>query len=387
MPSHPRPRFPTPHTAGAWNADKYFNTEQRPYFPYGSNTCPHGGEGGGHCILPDENIWDFKLLNATLEYLSFAADNYKITGRPFFLMTGFRDPHAPWAAPQRMYDLYSDATTRVAQHPVLGKDTPLIAWSDQLNVMLANGTSFPFGPYSPVPDSVARDQRHAYYAAVSYVDEHVGEILAAIDAAGLTDTTLIVFHSDHGYGLGEHGYWEKKANFDLTVRVPLIIKAPRKTAAVGVKTDSYMDLVNVFATVSALAGLPAPVDTDSVDMSALFDAPNKVLATEAFHQYPACAMPVLNMTRGSCNNTPRNQFNFMGYSLRNPTWRYTLWLPWDKAALTPVWDGESAEELYSHLGDESTNMDAWENVNVAAANPAVAATLRARVRAFFSKEA
>lgn len=102
-----------------------------------------------------------------------------------------------------MYDLYTDATTSVAQFPTLGKDTPLIAWSQELTVMLANGTSYPFSPYSPVPDSAARDQRHAYYAAVSYVDEHVGAILAAVEAAGLAANTLVVFHSDHGYALGE----------------------------------------------------------------------------------------------------------------------------------------------------------------------------------------
>lgn len=73
-----------------------------------------------------------------------------------------------------------------------------------------------------------------------------------------------------------------------------------------------------------------------------------------------------------------------GYTVRNVLWRYTLWLEWDKTSLTPHWDGESVEELYSHAGDDSTNMDAWENVNVAAANPAVTAQLRARLRAFFT---
>ena len=107
-----------------------------------------------------------------------------------------------------------------------------------------------------MPDWVARDQRRArglrrgeaaepprappfrYYAAVSYVDEHVGAIVAALRDGGKYDESIVVFHSDHGYHLGEHGErepayetrapsnsrerrWEKKSNFDLAVRVPL----------------------------------------------------------------------------------------------------------------------------------------------------------------------
>ena len=51
------------------NADAYWSTDVLPYFPYSSNRCPHGGAGGGHCILPDEQIWDYKLLQSTLQYL------------------------------------------------------------------------------------------------------------------------------------------------------------------------------------------------------------------------------------------------------------------------------------------------------------------------------
>lgn len=96
--------------------------------------------------MPDEQIWDYKLLQSTLQYLEHAMQNYGKTRQPFFLMTGFRDPHAPWAAPQRMYDLYNESTILPPQHKVLDPSVPQIAWSLQLSVQLANGTSFPFGP-------------------------------------------------------------------------------------------------------------------------------------------------------------------------------------------------------------------------------------------------
>lgn len=372
--------------AGAWNAEAYWSTSARPYFPYSSNTCPHGGEGGGHCTLPDEKIWDYLLLNSTLSYLDYAMQHSNSTGTPFFLMTGFRDPHAPWAAPPRMAALYDEAKILPAAYPTLGKDTPLIAWSDQLAVTLENGTVFPFGPFSPVPDWVARDQRHAYMAAISYVDEHVGAILSRLESAGVADNTIIIFHADHGYASGQHGYWEKKANFDAIVRVPLIIKAPAKAATAGTKAATFIDLVDVFPTLAALAGLPPPPGVDGDDLSAAFDAPATAQKSVAYHQYPACAMKQLNQTRGACNSTPKGQFDFMGYSVRTPAWRYTLWLAWNQSSLAPLWDGEFEEELYSHAGDEGTSLEMWENVNVAAANPTATAQLRAQLRSFFSKK-
>ena len=253
--------------------------------------------------------------------------------------------------------------------------------------MLENGTTFPFGPFAPVPEWVARDQRHAYMAAISYVDEHVGALVARLEAAGVADNTIIVFHADHGYATGQHGYWEKKANFDAIVRVPLIIKAPAKAAAAGRMAATFIDLVDVFPTLAALAGLPPPPGVDGEDLSAAFDAPGTPQKGVAFHQYPACGMKALNQTRSECNSTPRTQFDFMGYSVRTPQWRYTQWLAWDAAALAPRWDGAFEEELYAHAGDDGTSLEAWENENLAAANPAVATQLRAQLRAFFGKAA
>lgn len=379
--------------AGAWNAEKFWSLEDKPYFPYTSNACPNGcTESGGHCELPDDKIYDWHLRNATLDYLQYAIEeNKRNASRPFFLMTGFRDPHAPWAYPKRTFDLYNESAIPVAVHNTLGEGSPLISWSNQLTVMLANGTSFPYGPYSPVPDWVARDQRHGYYAAVTYVDEHVGDILGLLEASGAADNTIVVFHADHGYHLGEHGEWEKKSNFDLVVRVPLIIKVPGLAPGVAGSSvsNTLVDLVDVFPTLSALAGLPPPPDAsqlDGMDLSPLFHDPTQSLKSQAFHQYPACGMAVFNTTRLSCNSVPKTQFNFMGYSLRTPQWRYTLWLVWDQVALVADWEGPFEQELYAHVGDVGKDMDSFENVNVASStDPATVASLRTTLRNFFNR--
>ena len=98
----------------------------------------------------------------------------------------------------RRYDLYNESDIAIATHKTMPMGTDLIAWSRQLNVVLENGTSFDYGPYTPVPDWVQRNQRHAYYACVSYVDEHIGFILGVLERNELLDETLIVMHADHG---------------------------------------------------------------------------------------------------------------------------------------------------------------------------------------------
>ena len=85
------------------------------------------------------------------------------------------------------------------------------------------------------------------------------------------------------------------------------------------------------------------------------------------------------------NSTPKNKFNYMGYSCRTPEWRYTLWVEWDDTTLQPKWDGASAEELYDHKNDNSSSFDLWENVNVATENPAAAQAMKAQLLGFFRK--
>mgnify|MGYP006146140103 CR=1 FL=1 len=374
---------------GAWNADAYWSTEAKPYFTYTSNACPIGAAGGGHCIENDDKIYDYQLRLAALEYLGYASEVRRNTSRPFYMMVGFRDPHAPWAAPQRMYDLYNESEIAGPKHATLDASQPLISWSEQLSVQLQNGTRFPFSPHRAVPDWVQRDQRHAYYAAVSYVDEHIGVLLARLRSEGQADQTIVLVHADHGYQLGEHGIWEKKSNFDLAVRVPLLIKVPGMVQSAGQKTSSLTDLVDVFPTLATLAGLPPPAGVDGDDVSSLLVEPTASLKSAAYHQYPACGMAVINQTRGGCNSVPRSKFDFMGYSVRSPEWRYTLWLPWDGKKLAPRWQAsllETQEELYAHSGDDSTDMDRWENINLAPDRSDVTTQLRANLEAFFRKD-
>ena len=86
--------------------------------------------------------------------------------------------------------------------------------------------------------------RHAYYAAVSWLDHNLGTVLDSLEAEGLKDNTVVLLHGDHGWQLGEHDSWHKFTNFELGTRVPLIMRAPFIKSSVGKKAEIFAELID-----------------------------------------------------------------------------------------------------------------------------------------------
>jgi choline-sulfatase len=164
--------------------------------------------------------------------------------QPFFLVSSFTHPHDPWEIGRRYWDLYD----RDAIEPPDVEAIPLSAadpHSRRLREMCG-------GTRVELTDEQVVTARHAYYAAISYLDERVGELLAALVDAGLADDTLVIFTADHGEMLGERGLWYKMTFFEPSARVPLIIRVPGAIAAQRVADP--VSTLDVAPTLLELAG-------------------------------------------------------------------------------------------------------------------------------------
>ncbi|HEV8308388.1 MAG TPA: sulfatase-like hydrolase/transferase [Methylomirabilota bacterium] len=172
--------------------------------------------------------------------------------KPWCLFVGFITPHFPLVVPDRYWTLYPPdslplpvqyAPEHWSRHPVL----ELKRRQEALD--------------SPFDEATIRNALRAYYGMVTFLDEQIGIVLAALRQAGLGETTRIIYSTDHGEMLGEHGLWWKSAMYESAVAVPLIVAGADVPRGHVVGTNAM--LVDVFpAIVDAVGARPAPDDRD-----------------------------------------------------------------------------------------------------------------------------
>src|SRR6478672_8737495 len=166
--------------------------------------------------------------------------------KPFFLACGFYRPHTPYVAPKKYFEMYPQEKVGVVHTPSGDlDDIPVAALASRRTDM---------------DEKLQREARQAYFASITFMDQQVGKLLDTLDRLKLRDKTVVVFHSDHGYHLGEHGcLWQKQSVFEESARIPLIISAPGQKAP-GKGAAALAELVDVYPTVAELCGLKGPAN-------------------------------------------------------------------------------------------------------------------------------
>jgi iduronate 2-sulfatase len=189
---------------------------------------------------------------------------------PFFLAVGFVRPHYPMVAPPKYFDPYAISKIKLPKKVANDHD-------DIPKGGMARATSQKIG-IDQYPDNIKR-MWEGYYATVTFMDEQVGRLLDELDRLGLRDNTAVVFTSDHGYHLGEHDFWLKANLHEEVTHVPLIVSAPgRKTG----RAATFAELVDIYPTVSELAGLPIPKDIVGRSLVPALNDPNAVVREIAY---------------------------------------------------------------------------------------------------------
>jgi iduronate 2-sulfatase len=252
---------------------------------------------------PDEAHTDGKVAAETIALLEKNKD------RPFFIGAGFYRPHCPFIAPRKYFDLYPlDEIPTPASAP--GVATPPAAW-------------FTNPPHWGVGEQGQREAIRAYYASITFLDANVGRVLDALDRLKLTDNTIVIFMSDHGYHLGERGQWMKQTLFERSARTPLIMAGPGVSAK-GRASTRVIEFLDLYPTLADLARVSPPPGLHGRALTPLLRNPQAAWDHAALTQ----------VRRGGVEDA------FMGYSVRTEKWRYT---EWDA--------GKRGVELYNEVDD------------------------------------
>ena len=356
---------------------------------------------GNYCAITNASVVPYSdedlVLAEGLKRMRLA----NASGAPWYVGIGVHRPHWPSRLPQGWLgpELYPGGAIVAPKHPlgIAGAPSMSGAYQDGDFNDPALGC-----PNCAAPAERTVEYRRWYAAAVSYADHMLGQALDLLDELGAAENTIVVFHSDHGYQLGELNEWSKKTNNELAVRVPLLIRAPWKRAAAGQRSAVRAELVDLYRTLVDLAGLDAGAvqpDVQGASLAPLFDdpaAPPPALAGKAaFSQIGSCACrvyaihtPALNWTGPECDSnrcagTNVTDFDFMGYTMLTPEgWRFTAWVPMDRATARADWARPTFHELYNLTSDAHTDfdLDAF-SLNLAPAQPALVARLLAQLKA------
>ncbi|XP_017529406.1 iduronate 2-sulfatase isoform X2 [Manis javanica] len=350
------------------SSEKYENTK----------TC-RGPDGQLHANLlcpvdvaevPEGTLPDKQSTEEAIRLL----EKMKTSASPFFLAIGYHKPHIPFRYPKEFQKLYPLESIPLAPDPQIPSDLPPVAYNPWMDIrqredVQALNLSVPYGP---VPVDFQRKLRQSYFACVSYLDTQVGLLLSALDAHQLADSTIVVFTSDHGWALGEHGEWAKYSNFDVTTRVPLMFYVPGRTAPLPEAGEKFFSYIDPFEPISelvepALTGLHVPprcpVPSFHVELcregqnlwkhfqfddleedTYLHGNPRESIA---YSQYPRPAdFPQWNSDKPSLKD-----IKIMGYSIRTIDYRYTVWVGFNPHEFLANFSDIHAGELYFVASD------------------------------------
>ncbi len=235
----------------------------------------------------------------------------------FFLGVGFFRPHTPYVAPKKYFDLYPVEEMRLPYAPAGDRDDiPTAAFAHNCPI-----------PNYNLDEAILLQALQAYYASVSFIDAQVGRMLDALEKLELADKTIVVFWSDHGYHLGEHGgVWQKRTLFEEAARAPLIFRIPG-AAGQGQVCRRVVEFVDIYPTVTSAAGFEAPQGLAGNSLLPLIENPLAEWKGNA----------VTQILRPADDRLPEP---VMGCSIRTERWRYTEW-----------GEGKYGVELYDHSTD------------------------------------
>jgi iduronate 2-sulfatase len=314
-----------------WKAGLYHSPENR-----GPRSSKDAKGPAFECAnVPDSTYPDGVAAREAIRRLAEAKER---PDTPFFIGLGFAKPHLPFCAPEKYWEMYDPAKLPLAGVTAPPAGAP--AYAPQFGAELRSYAGIP--KTGALPQDLQRQLVHGYYAATSYMDAQLGLVLEKLDELKLTENTIVILWGDHGWHLGDHGMWCKHTNYEEAARIPLLIAAPG--IAPG-RTAALVETVDIYPTLSELAGLPMPAGLDGVSFAKVLRDPQQKVRESIIHVYP----------RGK----------LLGRAIRTARHRMVEWKAPGAAVSTAEY------ELYDYTEDP------LETKNLAALQPEVLVSMKA----------
>jgi len=381
-----RPNYPGAYALKE-NQEIYKTNQAAIRKKYGEGATSHYALGRGPAYekadVPDHAYIDgYHTQEAIATMKEMVADKDK----PFFLGLGFRLPHLDWNAPKKYWDLYDAAQLPMAEHTAKPDNGAAMGLHASFELRVRHGIP----KHGPIKGELARTLKHAYLASVSYVDAQIGKMLAALEEEGARENTIVILWSDHGWHLGDMGIWGKATNYEIATRVPMIIWTPDMPANTrGKKTAALVELVDMYPTLSELAGLELPEHLEGQSFVPLLQNPDQAWKRAAFSQYPNPALrewaanpltasmretyfgPLIEAVESRIMTQQGEKWNrdmfenyLMGYTMRTDRYRLVVWKDRRQPKGNPTF-----VELFDHQTDPA------ETKNIANEQPDILSQL------------
>jgi iduronate 2-sulfatase len=266
--------------------------------------------------------------------------------QPFYMGLGYFRPHLPFAVPKKYWDMYDPQEIPLAPNPEIPENAPLYSMNSMYELRHYDGFQHIGHPTSTfrMSEDTARILMQGYYASVSYVDALLGDLITHMKSLGIYDNTIIIVWGDHGWKLGDHNSWGKMTNYNIDLKVPVIIRYPNQENR-GAQTFAITELVDLFPSLCELAGIEVPDYMQGTSFVPLIKDPDlswKKAAFSQFHRRPKVSA---------------DGKRYMGYSINTHNYHYIEWYTWDEKT------GMRGEFTSSELFDSEN--DPFETVNMA----------------------
>lgn len=240
----------------------------------GNPWTPHDPAWKGHWLEKDGAFIHSSVVIADAA-VGHLKTNVLRDDRPFFMYIAFNAPHDPRQAPAGELDLYPPA--RLALPPNFLTQHPFA-----IDGAGFKGRDEILASYPRTPE-IIRVHLQEYYAIITHMDAQIGRILAALEAAGKAANTIVIFTSDQGLAVGQHGLLGKQNLYEHSVRMPFLIAGPGIPA--GERTDALFYMQSVFATTCEMAAIPVPATVQFPSLVPLIAGSRKALYDALYGAY------------------------------------------------------------------------------------------------------